>query len=46
MFKKMEKSFDDLAEYFAFDKKKYGLDQFFSDITIFKTSFQVRHSIH
>ncbi|KFM59584.1 Protein diaphanous, partial [Stegodyphus mimosarum] len=40
MFKQMEKLYEDLAIYFAFDSKKYTSDEFFSDIKTFKDNFQ------
>lgn len=41
MCKKMEALYDDLAEYYVFDKSKYTLEEFFSDIKTFKDSFYV-----
>lgn len=41
MCKKMEALYDDLAEYYVFDKSKYTLEEFFSDIKIFKDNFYV-----
>uniref|UniRef100_T1JAV7 FH2 domain-containing protein n=1 Tax=Strigamia maritima TaxID=126957 RepID=T1JAV7_STRMM len=40
MYKRLEKLFQDIADYFVFDAKKYSLEEFFLDITTFKTSFQ------
>ncbi|XP_067125156.1 protein diaphanous isoform X2 [Centruroides vittatus] len=40
MFKKMEKLYEELAEFFVFDTKKYSLDDFFGDIKTFKDTFQ------
>lgn len=40
MFKKMEKLYEELAEFYVFDTKKYSLDDFFSDIKLFKDMFQ------
>ncbi|XP_042905089.1 protein diaphanous isoform X1 [Parasteatoda tepidariorum] len=40
MFKQMEKLYNDLSEYFAFDSKKYQSDEFFNDIKTFKDMFQ------
>lgn len=37
----MEALYDDLAEYYVFDKSKYTLEEFFSDIKTFKDSFYV-----
>ncbi|XP_066262081.1 protein diaphanous isoform X2 [Euwallacea similis] len=39
MFKKMESLYSDLAEYYAFDKQKYTLEEFFTDLKTFKDSF-------
>ncbi|XP_076255842.1 diaphanous related formin 1 isoform X2 [Rhynchophorus ferrugineus] len=39
MFKKMENLFNDIAEYYAFDRQKYPLEEFFSDLKTFKDSF-------
>ena len=40
---KMEKLYQELAEDFVFDKQKYTLEEFFSDIKTFKDLFkQVR----
>ena len=40
---KMDSLYTDLAEYFAFDKQKYTLEEFFGDIKLFKDQFkQVR----
>ena len=43
MGKKMEKVYQDLAEYFVFDPQKYTLDEFFTDVKTFKDSFQVNN---
>ncbi|XP_076362550.1 diaphanous related formin 1 isoform X1 [Tachypleus tridentatus] len=43
MYNKMGKLYEDIAEYFAFDPKKYTLDEFFGDIKAFKESFQEAH---
>lgn len=43
MFKKMEKLYEDLSIYYAFDPKKYTSDEFFSDIKTFKDMFQVSY---
>ncbi|KAG8184006.1 hypothetical protein JTE90_024463 [Oedothorax gibbosus] len=40
MFKQMEKLYEDLSVYFAFDPKKYASDEFFTDIKTFKNMFQ------
>merc|ERR1719295_1194019 len=37
---KMEKLYAELAEYFVFDKQKYTLEEFFSDIKTFKDQFK------
>ncbi|CAH1732844.1 protein diaphanous [Aphis gossypii] len=39
MCKKMEALYDDLAEYYVFDKSKYTLEEFFTDLKAFKDSF-------
>lgn len=36
----MEKLYAELAEYFVFDKQKYSLEEFFSDIKTFKDQFK------
>ena len=41
MFKKMTSLFRDIAKYFCFDPKKYGMDEFFGDIKTFIDSFNV-----
>lgn len=41
MCKKMEALYDDLAEYYVFDKSKYTLEEFFTDLKAFKDSFYV-----
>lgn len=41
MFKKMETLYEDLAEYFVFDKQKYTLEEFFTDLKTFKDNFIV-----
>lgn len=48
MFKKMDNLYTDLSEYYAFDKQKYTLEEFFSDLKTFKDNFIVRssHSLH
>ncbi|KAF8782803.1 protein diaphanous-like isoform X1 [Argiope bruennichi] len=40
MCKQMEKLYEDLSVYFAFDPKKYASDEFFTDIKTFKDMFQ------
>ena len=43
---KMEKLYAELAEYFVFDKQKYTLEEFFSDIKTFKDLFkQVKYLV-
>ena len=42
MFKNMESLYSDLAEFYAFDKTKYTLEEFFGDIKEFKDLFLVR----
>lgn len=44
MFKKMELLYTELAEYYAFDKQKYTLEEFFTDLKTFKDSFIVSSS--
>jgi len=39
MFKKIENLYSELAEYYAFDKQKYNLEEFFQDLKTFKDSF-------
>jgi diaphanous 2 len=41
MFKKMESLFADISEFYAFDKQKYSLEEFFTDIKTFKDAFLV-----
>ena len=36
----MEKFYAELAEYFVFDKQRYSLEEFFSDIKTFKDQFK------
>ncbi|GIY38863.1 protein diaphanous [Caerostris extrusa] len=43
MFKQMEKLYEDLSVYYAFDPKKYASDEFFTDIKTFKDMFQEAH---
>lgn len=42
MAQKMDGLYDDLAEYFVFDKTKYNLEEFMSDIKTFKVQFKVK----
>lgn len=39
MFKKMESLYNEIAEYYAFDKQKYTLEEFFTDLKKFKEDF-------
>ncbi|XP_017786244.1 PREDICTED: protein diaphanous isoform X3 [Nicrophorus vespilloides] len=39
MFKKMETLYSDLSEYYVFDKQKYTLEEFFTDLKTFKDNF-------
>ena len=41
MAQKMEKLYADLADYFVFDKQKYSLEEFMTDIKTFKDQFKV-----
>lgn len=43
MQKQMEDLFTDLSEYFAFDVRKYSMEEFFSDIKTFKDLFVQAH---
>nr|QAT94454.1 diaphonous [Bradybaena similaris] len=40
MYKKLETLFESTAKYFAFDPKKYTMEEFFSDMKTFKDSLQ------
>lgn len=40
MFNKIDKLYSDLAEYFAFDKSKYTVEEFLGDMKTFKDQFQ------
>ena len=42
MHTKLEKLFQALAKYFAFDHKKYSMEEFFGDLKTFKDGLQVR----
>ena len=44
MAKKMDTLYSSLAEYFVFDKQKYSLEEFMSDIKKFKDQFKVSFS--
>lgn len=39
----MEKLYNDLGEYFAFDPNKYTMEEFFADIKTFKDAFMAAH---
>ena len=41
MFKKMETLYSGLESYYVFDKQKYTLEEFMSDIKKFKDQFKV-----
>lgn len=41
MFKKMDTLYKDLSEYYVFDRQKYTLEEFFTDLKTFKDSFLV-----
>ena len=43
MFNKMERLYKEIARYYAFDTKKYTLDEFFNDIKSFKDQFIEAH---
>merc|ERR1719481_1005848 len=43
MSSKMESLYNGLAEYYVFDVKKYGLEEFFGDLKIFKDMFKQAH---
>ena len=43
MFKKMETLYIGLESYYVFDKQKYTLEEFMSDIKKFKDQFKVIH---
>ncbi|XP_031331598.1 protein diaphanous isoform X3 [Photinus pyralis] len=43
MSKKMETLYTDLSEYYVFDKQKYVLEEFFTDLKTFKDSFILAH---
>lgn len=42
MYKKMTSLYEDMSKYYCFDKKKYGMEDFFGDIKIFQDSFKVK----
>ncbi|XP_015602244.1 protein diaphanous isoform X7 [Cephus cinctus] len=39
MFKNMDSLYTDISEFFAFDKQKYTIEEFFTDIKTFKDNF-------
>ncbi len=41
MFKKLEALFQGTAKYFAFDPKKYAMEEFFGDLKTFKDGLTV-----
>lgn len=41
MFKNMDTLYTDISEFFAFDKQKYTIEEFFGDIKKFKDDFGV-----
>lgn len=41
MFKKMDGLYTDISDFFAFDKQKYTIEEFFGDIKKFKDDFLV-----
>lgn len=43
MFQNMETLYSELAEFYAFDKQKYTLEDFFTDIKSFKDAFHQAH---
>ena len=45
MFKKMETLYIGLESYYVFDKQKYTLEEFMSDIKKFKDQFKVRFCV-
>ena len=46
MAQKMDTLYSSLAEYFVFDKQKYSLEEFMSDIKKFKDQFKVSFGTH
>jgi len=44
MFKNMEKLYCDLESYYVFDKQKYTLEEFMSDVKAFKDQFKDAHN--
>jgi hypothetical protein len=45
MFKNMDNLYTDISEFFAFDKQKYTIEEFFGDIKKFKDDFGVKFII-
>ncbi|XP_023337546.1 protein diaphanous isoform X3 [Eurytemora carolleeae] len=43
MYQKMDSLYLGLSEYFVFDKQKYTLEEFFSDIKVFKDQFKASY---
>ncbi|KAK5638990.1 hypothetical protein RI129_013285 [Pyrocoelia pectoralis] len=43
MFKKMDTLYSELSEFYVFDKQKYVLEEFFTDLKTFKDSFILAH---
>ena len=41
MAKKMDKNFQDISVFYAFDRKKYGCEELFGDIKMFIGNFEV-----
>ena len=37
----MEKKFDDLTNYYSMDRKKFSMEEFFGDLTMFCKDFEV-----
>lgn len=45
MYKKMDSMFEDMSEYFCFDKTQYIMKDFFGDIKTFQDDFKVKSFI-
>lgn len=43
MFNKIDRLYKDLGQYFCFDPKKFTLDEFFTEISVFKNDFLATH---
>lgn len=41
MYKKMGSMFEDMSDYFCFDKKQYNMNDFFGDIKTFQDNYKV-----